>query len=70
MTDFHNYSITAVRDDGESTELKVRTPTNDAFALGTTVTTENGRHLIVIDRGLYRAVGSGAYYRSEDPHAP
>jgi hypothetical protein len=70
MADYRSYSIKAVRDDGEPTELKVRTPANDAFALGTTVTTEDGRFLIVIDRGLYQAVGSGAYYRSDDPHAP
>ena len=71
MSDDHHYSIAAIRADGEATELQVHTPMGgDDWALGTSVTMEDGRSLIVIDQGHYQAVGSGDHYRSDDPNAP
>lgn len=71
MSNDHNYSIAAIRADGEATELKVHTPlSGDGWAVGASVTTKDGRPLIVINQGHYQAVGSGVYYRSDDPKAP
>jgi hypothetical protein len=71
MSNDHHYSIAAIRADGKATELKVHAPMGgDDWGLGASVTMEDGRPLNVIDRGLYQAVGSGDYYRSDDPKAP
>lgn len=71
MSNAHQFEIDARSTEGRHAKLRVRIANLvKDWGRGTFVTLPNGQNVLMLAKGIYQAVGSGAYYRSDDPEAP
>jgi hypothetical protein len=70
MSNAHQFEIDARSTEGRHAKLRVRIANlvND-WGRGTFVTLPNGQNVRVLAKGIYQAIDSAAYCRSDDPHA-
>jgi hypothetical protein len=66
MSNTHQFEMEATSTEGRHARLRVRIANLARdWGGGTFVTLPNGQNVLVLAKGIYQAVGSGAYYRSD-----
>ena len=67
MSNAHQFEMEATSMEDRHTRLRARIANLVGdWGSGTFVTLPNGQNVRVLAKGIYQAVGSGAYYRSDD----
>ena len=70
MSGASQFQIDATSTEGRHARLQRRIANLvGAWGRGTFVTLPSGQTVRVLAKGIYQAVGSGAYCRTDDPHA-
>jgi hypothetical protein len=66
----HQHEIEATRTEGRHARLRRRIANLVGdWGSGTFVTLPSGQTVLVLAKGIYQAIDSAAYCRSDDPHA-
>ena len=70
LSNAQQFEIDATSMKSRHTKLRVRIANiANEWGRGTFVTLPSGQNVMVLAKGIYQAVGSGKYYRSDDPEA-
>ena len=70
MSNTHQFEMEATSMEDRHTRLRARIANLVGdWGNGTFVALPSGQTVLVLAKGIYQAVGSGAYYRTDDPHA-